>query len=259
MAENVNMELSKFEKMMKKMLTEQEQRITKSFKEMLKDEIAKFNERIEKIEHNIIGNKNSIKNLEKEVNDIKDGLKFTEDIFDEKVSELHTRIDMLEEERDNLEQKLSVQEDRNQRNNLRIDGMKEYNGETELELEEKVKTLFKEKMEIEEDIEIQRIHRTGQRSYGKPRTVIFNLLRFKDKARILKQGRNLKGSNIWINEDFSKRTMEIRKKLLKEIKHRKNNGEEGLYLKYKTIKQFRNRTQNVNNGILNDNNDDRTE
>ena len=259
MAENNNMEMKKFEMLMQRMLNEQEERITNNFREMLKEEIAKFNERIEKIEHNIIGNKNSIKNLEKEINDIKEGLKFTEDVFDDKISDLHARIDATNKEKDELEEQLSVQEDRNRRCNLRIDGMKEYEGETEIELEEKVKKLFKEKLEIEKDIEIQRIHRTGQRYQGKPRTVIFNLLRYKDKVDILKQGRKLKGSKIWINEDFSKRTLNIRKKKLAEIKRRKENGEHGLFLKYKTIKQFKIRTQFVNDENTQVINDDSTE
>ena len=63
---------------------------------------------------------------------------------------------------------------------------------------------------------------------------------------ILKQGRKLKGSNIWINEEIFKRTLDMRKKKFAEIKRRKENGMQGIFLKYKTMKQFKVTMQYVN-------------
>ena len=36
-----------------------------------------------------------------------------------------------------------------------------------------------------------------------------NLLRYKDKVKILQKASNLRGINIFINEDFSRETMEL--------------------------------------------------
>ena len=120
-----------------------------------------------------------------------------------------------------------------------MDGLKEYDGENEIELEKRVKDLVKKKLHIDDDIEMDRIHRTGAKRENHPRTVIFRVLRYKDKMKILKEGRKLKGTNIWINEDYSRKTVEMRKVLLQQIKTRAANGEQGLYLKYLTIKKYK--------------------
>lgn len=46
------------------------------------------------------------------------------------------------------------------------------------------------------DIHIERAHRTGLAREDKPRTIVLKLLNFKDKEKILAQGRKLKGKNM---------------------------------------------------------------
>ncbi|XP_065645688.1 uncharacterized protein LOC136076146 [Hydra vulgaris] len=67
-------------------------------------------------------------------------------------------------------------------------------------------------------IKIERAHRTGQKNSVKPRTIIIKLLDFKDKIDILKKTTNLKGKNIYINEDFCAETVQIRKNLREQMK-----------------------------------------
>ena len=50
-------------------------------------------------------------------------------------------------------------EDRYRRNNLKIDGVAEENGETWDNCEQKVKEIFMDKLELENDIIIGRAHR----------------------------------------------------------------------------------------------------
>jgi len=64
---------------------------------------------------------------------------------------------------------------------------------------------------------------------------------------VLKEARKLKNSKIWINEDFSKVTAEIRKNLMSEIKRRRMKGEEGLVLRYDQIRKFTRKDNNNNN------------
>ena len=86
--------------------------------------------------------------------------------------------------------------------------------------ETKIKNIFQEKLEIHDDIIIERAHRTK----GKPtrnntagkkqaRATIIKLANYKDKSMILKSVHKLKGSDIFINKDFSKQTTDLRKEL----------------------------------------------
>ncbi|XP_065678091.1 uncharacterized protein LOC136093101 [Hydra vulgaris] len=117
-----------------------------------------------------------------------------------------------------------ILEDRSRRNNLRIEGITENVNKTWEETEDKVLKLFSKTLEVNE-VEIERAHRIGYEKDGKTRTIILKLLRFKDKAKILKEAHRLKGLNIYINEDYSRETSIIRKKLFSEAKLRRENGE----------------------------------
>ena len=60
------------------------------------------------------------------------------------------------------------------------------------------------------------------------------LLNYKQKEEILKSTRKLKGSNIFINEDFCCETMQHRKKLWEEIKNLRSQGKVA-HLNYRSI------------------------
>ena len=45
------------------------------------------------------------------------------------------------------------------------------------------------------------------------------LLNYKQKEEILRNTKNLKGSNFFINEDFCRETMQYRKNILEEVKN----------------------------------------
>ena len=50
------------------------------------------------------------------------------------------------------------------------------------------------------------------------------LLRWKDKEMIMANVRKLKGKNVFINEDFSLETLELRKKLWEQVKQYRQEG-----------------------------------
>ena len=107
------------------------------------------------------------------------------------------------------------------RNNLRINGITEKENATWDKCEQEVQLLIKDKLEIAENIVIERAHRIKKKGNsenpGKPRTIVCRFLNYKDKTNILKNAKKLKtfskGKNIFINEDFSHETMELRKEL----------------------------------------------
>ena len=123
----------------------------------------------------------------------------------------------------------------NYRNNLRIDGIEEEPNETWEECEENVQQMIKEKLGITEPIEIDRCHRISkQKKPNRPRTVICRITKFKDKQKILKNAKHLKGSGIYIYEGFCKETIELRKTLWDQVlEYRRQN--KFAYLNYRSI------------------------
>ena len=78
-----------------------------------------------------------------------------------------------------------------------------------------------EKLELENDIIIERAHRTKKCKYGKkdqPRAIVCKLLSYKGKVKVLQNCKRLKGSHIYINEDFCQATLQYRKELWKNVR-----------------------------------------
>ena len=61
-----------------------------------------------------------------------------------------------------------------------------------------------------------------------------NLLRYKDKLKLLQKANKLRATNIFINEDFGKERVELRKQLWKEVKAHRDKGRVA-YLSYRTV------------------------
>ena len=87
--------------------------------------------------------------------------------------------------------------------------------------------IFEENLELE-GIVVERAHRAAaslkQKRDNMPRTIVLKLLNYKDKTNIMKTANKLKGSGIYINEDFSKETTEKRKRLWNDIKRLRDEG-----------------------------------
>ena len=74
---------------------------------------------------------------------------------------------------DHVMEKLIELEDRSRCNNLRINGISEVSHETWEMCEDSVKDLIKTKLEINDEIEIDRCHRMGKfKDKKKPRSIV---------------------------------------------------------------------------------------
>ena len=158
--------------------------------------------------------------MKTEVSDLRDSLAFTENVIEKKLEKLETELDNPEDkvqdiwdhqiDPDYIQHKLIELEDRSRRNNIRIDGIEEEEGETWEISVAKATKVFKEKLGIEKEIIIERAHRRKRHYKDKdkkrPRTIVLRLANFKDKNIILKSVNKLKGSDVYINEDFSRET-----------------------------------------------------
>ena len=136
----------------------------------------------------------------------------------------NVQTDLAEIEDDLLDptfvvENLTELENRSRRNNVRIDDMPERPNETMKNCKEEVRKIIRNKLDVTDDIEIDRCPRMGKfhRNKSKPQTVVSKLLRSKDKHKVLINGKKLKETGIFIYEDFSKATMELRKSLWEEV------------------------------------------
>ncbi|XP_065681515.1 uncharacterized protein LOC136095174 [Hydra vulgaris] len=132
-------------------------------------------------------------------------------------------------------------ENRSRQNNLRIDGVEEKPNETWSDCENTVKNIFKKQLKIDGEVIVERAHRVGKSRDSKlPRTIVLKLLNYKDKNKILNAVKNLRGTGVYINEDFAKETIEIRKKLWEEVKRLRSEGKYAI-IKYDRIfyREFR--------------------
>ena len=190
-----------------------------------------------------------IKSIKTEMNDLKESIEFTENVLEEKVQKYQEKAEHLDEwNREIYERQLDPAyvhnklvdlEDRSRRNNLRIDGIKEKVGESWEDCEAEVEKLFREKLDIEDRIIIERAHRakktTKNNKKNQPRTIMCRLLNFKGKENILKNCRKLKGPNIFVSEDFSQKTHEHRRELWKDVKRLCEEEDKIAYLNYRSI------------------------
>ncbi|XP_065674042.1 uncharacterized protein LOC136090987 [Hydra vulgaris] len=181
----------------------------------------------------------SIQEVRKDLDDIKAGLTFVGDACDDKVKSVNEKISKVKEElssvkiiqgkisTDNNDLKLkSVDaEDRNRRNNLRLDGLPESRDEKDWEkTKEKVRKLFAENLNIKREIKIERAHRVGVSNENRERTIVMKLHDYEDKKTITDNASKLKGTNIFINEDYCSTTRKVRKELFAKAKIHRQNG-----------------------------------
>ena len=176
-----------------------------------------------------------IKSIKDEINDLKESLEFTESNLGSRITTLENKTNTLDVI--NIKNKLVELEDRSRRNNLRIEGIPEHEGESWADSEKKVTDVFSNNMGIK-DLKFERVHRTGRKVEGKHRAIVLKLNSYKDKENILQKRKFLKGTDIYVNEDFCKDTVEVRKKLWEQVKKLRGEGKIA-YLNYRSISQKR--------------------
>lgn len=135
-------------------------------------------------------------------------------IITEENNNLKTRVS-------NLEQKVSFLEKEKRKNNLVLFGIEE-KGKTELELVDFVKEILQDSGTHIDSQEISEIHRIGT-NYEKNRPLIISLTTSWKKHLILKNKRNLP-TNVFVNEDYPKEVLEIRKQLKPELEAERKKG-----------------------------------
>ena len=205
-------------------------------------------EKLDVINKKIVKHEERLQFVEKPVKDMEESLTVCKDIDGEKIKNIEKKMVTIQgdiktykentpevKEIGDMKEKMREMEDRSRRNNLRIDGIDEVNGETWDDTEERVLDLLENRLQIN-NVRIERAHRIFRKGKNstKPRSIIIKLLDYKDKKLILDNAKKMKGSGVYIYEDFSAETMAIRNDLWPEVKRLRDAGKFAI-LKYDKI------------------------
>ena len=245
--QNISIEMIK--ELFTEMFKAQEETIRKIVSSCNSDTIV----RLDRLSEEIQDNNERLEKLNKETVDLKISLETSQEIFEKKFQKVNDNlskqkqkhkedINELWKDNDQLCERLRDLEDRSRRDNLRIDGIAEVENETWEQTEEILQNLFKEKLQLE-NISVERAHRVGNKEKNNKRTIVLKLASFKDKLKIISEARKLKGTNISINEDYSKETLEIRKEKWKEVKELRKNGTYAILVYDKVVTKGKYRKQ----------------
>ena len=211
--------------------------------------------RLDRLSEEIQDNKERLEKVNKEAVDLKISLETSQEIFEKKFQKVNYNlskqkqkhkedINELWKDNDQLRERLRDVEDRFRRDNLRIDGIAEVENETWEPAEQILQNLFNEKLQLE-NISVERAHRVGKKEKNNKRTIVLKLASFKYKLKIISEARKLKDTNININEEYSKETLEIRKEKWKEVKELRMNGTYAILVYDKVVTKGKYRKQKL--------------
>lgn len=209
-----------------KTLLEQQER---SFKSCLQVFVDSSNKRIDDLTMQMFDFKQSLEMTQKDVDDFK----VSSCALTKNCNEFRAELDKISKSLLAYSNKNELLEGHSKRNNIVIEGMKESGKENVSECEDKVRMLFTEKLQLDHiKIELERVHRAGKSdNLDKPRPIVVRFLRLKDKFAVLDRAKRLKGTGIFINEDFPEAVQQKRKELLPAMKTARQRGDVA-YLKY---------------------------
>ena len=174
-----------------------------------------------------------VKEVRKENEELKKSLDFAHAKIEETKSIVEQQINKIKEleskvceagEMSGISERVRTMEDFSIRNNVIIDGIPEHAQENSEKLQVAVSKLFSEKLGMP-NVEIERCHRIGKESSDKkPRRTLLELSKFEDRQKCLKSSFKLKGSDIYVNEDVSRATAEIRRTRKPELLEKRREG-----------------------------------
>jgi hypothetical protein len=140
----------------------------------------------------------------------------------EEVGHLRKENEELKSRLDDIEIKADDLECRSRRNNLVFYGLARPENETTQQCEDAVNNLLSDTLEMSDPVQFDRVHRTSNK---RDAPVVARCVFYKDRVNILKKARDkLKGSDVFVAEDFSARVRDIRKKLNQHRRAAKASG-----------------------------------
>lgn len=170
----------------------------------------------------------SLQFTQKEVDELKTTCKGTQSICKSQESD----IERLAESMLILDAKSDSLDSQARRANLIMDGIPEAEKENNLVSEEKVLKIIEEKLNldpkiigVEQAMRAGKVNISSDGTQGRPRPVIVRFHRIKDRDTVLRNARKLKGTSIFINEDYPETVRQKRKELLPKMKEARERGD----------------------------------
>ena len=76
-------------------------------------------------------------------------------------------------------------------------------------------------------MEMERAHRIGkpEAARNRPRSIVVKFMNFKDKAAVMQRAKNLKGTKMFINDDYTDAVRLKRKELMPKLKEARDKGD----------------------------------
>ena len=125
-------------------------------------------------------------------------------------------IQVLQNEMESLKQKLIYSEAQSRRNNLIFEGIAEnHTKETWADCQKAIHEQLEKNLGITaaKDIRFERVHRLGPYKPDNVRGIIAKFAFYQDRELVWKKRFSLKGTNIWISEDYPAEIQAIRRRL----------------------------------------------
>ena len=206
------------------------------FKNLFDSLLANVNARLDSVIGQVAEIKARLDIYEKDTSDLKVSLEFSQkDIKDLKPcsSRLHEVEEEIEKMCGSLDyhtDKIEYLENQSRRSNIRIDGIREEEAETWDNTETKVKEILKEKLNLDEEPDIERAHRVGRRanattgSVRRSRTIVCRLRDWKQKEKIIRGARRIKPLEFLLMKNWHKKPLTRGKSSVPSLKKREETG-----------------------------------
>ena len=122
----------------------------------------------------------------------------------------------------NIAERVRILEYHSRRNNIIVEGLPEKENENKEILQASVRELLNKKLDVNPPTDD--MHRLGKKAGKKLRPVLIKLKSHVDKPDCIRAAPRLKGTNIYINDDVSRATQQIRKSKMPELKQNRQQG-----------------------------------
>lgn len=220
--------------LLKTMLESQE----RAFNSALEIVVKQMNDHINKLEGKVSDLTTSLEFSQQEVDELKSKSKDHENERKEtkaKLDQLSEQLESSNKKNKELEDRINQQEDYSRRKNVRISGMEERGGtETWEQTAAAVTTLLEDKMQLP-GLVLERAHRVGPPREGKPRPIVARFLRYCDREAVMRNGRKLKGTNIFVNEDLCAASQAVKSSQFPLLKQARAQGKIAFFRHTKLI------------------------
>ena len=135
----------------------------------------------------------STKQLKYNTRHLEESLTVNQDLVEEKLNTIKNQLKVIKNEvsenKAELKEQLRIQGDRSRRNNIRVDGIEEDENKTWENTENKLSSFLYIKLEITDELYIERAHRVRRKGSAKcnsnntPKTIVARFLDYKEKGR----------------------------------------------------------------------------